>query len=114
MITEIVTFESPEGMRRERVVALFEESAEIWRAHPKLHRKVIPLRLAAFMSGIFSPAESKRLRLKKSRSAEAQTWASSARRQAACPAPSCAASTAWRPGPAGHCAATAERQRVLL
>lgn len=39
MITEIVTFEIPEGMGREQVVALFEESAEIWRAHPKLHRK---------------------------------------------------------------------------
>lgn len=39
MITEIVTFEIPEGMPRDRVVALFEESAEIWRAHPKLHRK---------------------------------------------------------------------------
>ena len=26
-------------MKRERVVALFEESAKIWRAHPKLHRK---------------------------------------------------------------------------
>lgn len=39
MITEIVTFEIYEGMERERVVALFEESAKIWRAHPKLHRK---------------------------------------------------------------------------
>ena len=39
MITEIVTFDIPEGMDRDRVVALFEESAEIWRAHPKLHRK---------------------------------------------------------------------------
>lgn len=39
MITEIVTFEIQEGMERERVVALFEESAKIWRAHPKLHRK---------------------------------------------------------------------------
>jgi len=26
-------------MKRERAVALFEESAKIWRAHPKLHRK---------------------------------------------------------------------------
>jgi hypothetical protein len=26
-------------MKRERVVALFEESAKVWRAHPKLHRK---------------------------------------------------------------------------
>jgi len=39
MITEIVTFDIPEGMDHDRVVALFEESAEIWRAHPKLHRK---------------------------------------------------------------------------
>ena len=39
MITEIVTFEVPEGMDRARVVALFEESAKIWRAHPKLHHK---------------------------------------------------------------------------
>jgi hypothetical protein len=39
MITEIVTFEIREKMERERVIALFEESAEIWRAHPKLHRK---------------------------------------------------------------------------
>ena len=39
MITEIVTFEIPEGMARERVIALFEESAEAWRAYPKLHRK---------------------------------------------------------------------------
>ncbi|MDU8909712.1 hypothetical protein [Aestuariicoccus sp. MJ-SS9] len=39
MITEIVTFDIPEGMGRERVVALFEESAEIWRANPKLYRK---------------------------------------------------------------------------
>lgn len=39
MITEIVTFEIPETMDRTRVVALFEESAEIWRSHPKLHRK---------------------------------------------------------------------------
>ena len=39
MITEIVTFEISKGMGRERVVALFEQSAEIWRAHPKLHRK---------------------------------------------------------------------------
>lgn len=39
MITEIVTFDVPEGMTRERVLALFEESAEVWRAHPKLLRK---------------------------------------------------------------------------
>ena len=39
MITEIVTFKIPEGMDRDRLNALFEESAEIWRAHPKLHRK---------------------------------------------------------------------------
>ncbi|NOR32164.1 MAG: monooxygenase [Sulfitobacter sp.] len=39
MITEIVTFEINKEMERERVVALFEESAKIWRAHPKLHRK---------------------------------------------------------------------------
>ncbi len=39
MITEIVTFEIPDGMSRERVFALFEESAEIWRAYPQLHRK---------------------------------------------------------------------------
>jgi len=39
MITEIVTFEINKDMGRERVVALFEQSAEIWRAHPKLHRK---------------------------------------------------------------------------
>ena len=39
MITEIVTFKINEEMGRERVVALFEESAEIWRSHPKLHRK---------------------------------------------------------------------------
>ena len=112
MITEIVTFDSPEGMRRERVVALFEESAKIWRAHPKLHRKVIPLRLAAFMSGIFSSARSRRLRLKKSRSAETQIMG--VLRQAANLWPSCAASAAWRRCPAGHCAATADRQRVLL
>lgn len=39
MITEIVTFEINREMGRERVVALFEESAAIWRTHPKLHRK---------------------------------------------------------------------------
>ncbi|WP_083101430.1 hypothetical protein [Pseudophaeobacter leonis] len=39
MITEIATFKIPEEMGRERVVALFEESAEILRAHQKLHRK---------------------------------------------------------------------------
>jgi hypothetical protein len=39
MITEIVTFEIPKAMKRERVIALFEESAEIWRAYKKLHRK---------------------------------------------------------------------------
>ncbi len=39
MITEIVTFEIKHEMERERVVTLFEESAKIWRAHPKLHRK---------------------------------------------------------------------------
>lgn len=39
MITEIVTFEIPEGMGREEIVRLFEDSAAIWRAHPKLHRK---------------------------------------------------------------------------
>ncbi|MBE1296526.1 hypothetical protein [Phycobacter azelaicus] len=39
MITEIVTFKINKDMNRERVIALFEESAEIWRAHPKLHRK---------------------------------------------------------------------------
>jgi hypothetical protein len=39
MITEIVTFKIPESMDRDRVIALFEESAEIWRTHPKLHRK---------------------------------------------------------------------------
>lgn len=39
MITEIVTFEINKKMGRDRVVALFEESAEIWRAHPKLHSK---------------------------------------------------------------------------
>ena len=39
MITEIVTFKINEEMGRERVVALFKESAEIWRSHPKLHRK---------------------------------------------------------------------------
>lgn len=39
MITEIVTFEIKKDMGRERVVELFEQSAEIWRAHPKLHRK---------------------------------------------------------------------------
>ena len=39
MITEIVTFEIPEGMSKERVFALFEQSAEIWRAYPRLHRK---------------------------------------------------------------------------
>jgi hypothetical protein len=39
IITEIATFEVPKGMGREHVVAIFEESAEIWRAHPKLHRK---------------------------------------------------------------------------
>lgn len=39
MITEIVMSEINEEMGRERVVALFEERDEIWRAHPKLHRK---------------------------------------------------------------------------
>lgn len=39
MITEIVTFEINKKMERKRVVELFEQSAEIWRAHPKLHRK---------------------------------------------------------------------------
>lgn len=39
MITEIVTFRIDKEMGRDRVVALFEESAEIWRAHPKLHHK---------------------------------------------------------------------------
>ena len=39
MITEIVTFKIPDGMSRDRVMELFEASAEIWREHPKLHRK---------------------------------------------------------------------------
>ena len=39
MITEIVTFEIKKPMDRDQVVALFEQSAEGWRAHPKLHRK---------------------------------------------------------------------------
>ncbi len=39
MITEIVTFEIPDSMAREEVIALFEQSAEIWRADTKLHRK---------------------------------------------------------------------------
>lgn len=39
MITEIVTFEINKKMDRARVVELFEQSAEVWRAHPKLHRK---------------------------------------------------------------------------
>ena len=39
MITEIVTFKIPEDMDRDLVIALFQESAEIWRGHPKLHRK---------------------------------------------------------------------------
>lgn len=39
MITEIVTFKIPDGMSRERVMELFEAGAEIWREHPKLHRK---------------------------------------------------------------------------
>lgn len=39
MITEIVTFAIPAGMDRDQVVALFEESAAIWRAHPTLYRK---------------------------------------------------------------------------
>lgn len=39
MITEIVTFDIPDDMERDRVVALFQESAQIWRRHPKLHRK---------------------------------------------------------------------------
>jgi hypothetical protein len=39
MITEIVTFEVPKDMSQDRVFALFEESAEIWRAYPQLHRK---------------------------------------------------------------------------
>ena len=39
MITEIVTFEIPEEMSKECVFALFEQSAEIWRAYPQLHRK---------------------------------------------------------------------------
>ena len=39
MITEIVTFEIDKNMERARVLELFEESAKIWRAHPKLLRK---------------------------------------------------------------------------
>lgn len=39
MITEIVMFKIPDWMDRDRVVTLFEESAEIWRKNPKLHRK---------------------------------------------------------------------------
>ncbi len=39
MITEIVTFRIRAGMDRDRGLALFEESAEAWWAHPKLHRK---------------------------------------------------------------------------
>lgn len=39
MITEIVTFAIPENMPRDEVLSLFEESAEVWRTHPKLHRK---------------------------------------------------------------------------
>ncbi len=39
MITEIVTFHIPDDMSRERVVELYEASAQIWREHPKLHRK---------------------------------------------------------------------------
>ncbi len=39
MITEIVTFEIRKEMGREQVIALFEESAKSWRAHPKLYAK---------------------------------------------------------------------------
>ena len=39
MITEIVTFKIPRDMERARILELFEESAVLWRSHPKLHRK---------------------------------------------------------------------------
>lgn len=39
MITEIVIFDLPDDMDRDRVMDLYEQSAEGWRKHPKLHRK---------------------------------------------------------------------------
>jgi hypothetical protein len=39
MITEIVTFKIPDDMPRDEVLRAFEESAALWRTHPKLQRK---------------------------------------------------------------------------
>jgi len=39
MITEIVRFSIPSDMPIDQILHLFEESAEGWRAHPKLRRK---------------------------------------------------------------------------
>ncbi|WP_298111762.1 monooxygenase [Bradyrhizobium sp.] len=39
MITEIVTFDIPDGMTREEVVANYRRSAPSWRANPDLIRK---------------------------------------------------------------------------
>jgi hypothetical protein len=39
MITEIVTFEVPEGTTREAIVAKFEATAPIWQANQDLVRK---------------------------------------------------------------------------
>jgi hypothetical protein len=39
MITEIITFEIPDGMTRDEVVANYRRSAPIWRANPDLIRK---------------------------------------------------------------------------
>ncbi|MYM55625.1 monooxygenase [Thalassovita mangrovi] len=39
MITEIVTFDLPEGMSREEVLAKYEATLPRWRANPDLIRK---------------------------------------------------------------------------
>lgn len=51
MITEIVTFAIPADMPRARVIALFEESAQMWRDHPKLRRKAYLFDAAARVAG---------------------------------------------------------------
>ena len=39
MITEIITFDIPDGMTRDEVVANYRRSAPMWRANPDLIRK---------------------------------------------------------------------------
>ena len=39
MITEIITFDIPDGMTRDEVVASYRRSAQMWRANPGLIRK---------------------------------------------------------------------------